>query len=138
MNIRTISLLLCIWLVSGCAEAPLDQDQAKQKAEALIMATNDRNYEAVKEIYSDEFLLSEPMDIKKEKLDHLRNVLGEVKAFEFLSAEHIAEFGQPQRVVLSYRVHHAHVTTIEKFSVVEGEGGYRVSSHSVENEAFRN
>jgi len=118
----------------SCAEKPMDVDQAKQVAEELIKQSNAGNYEALEDLYTPAFNQSEPMDIKIEKLSRLKNVMGDLQKIEFLKHTHVAEFGQPKAVILEYRIIHSLVTSIEKFAIVEEEGGYRVASHSVESE----
>ena len=130
---NAIFLMLVLGFVS-CAEKPMDVDQAKKVVEELITLTDKGDYEALEKLYTPAFNQSEPMEVKIEKLNRLKEMLGPVESVEFINSTHVAEFGQPKAVMLEYKVHHANVTTIEKFSVVEEEGGYRVSSHSVETQ----
>jgi ABC-type sugar transport system ATPase subunit len=133
-NRGIIVILMLVVLATGCAEKPLDEARAKQVAEELMLSADAGNYDDVEKLFSKEFLASEPMEVKQQKLQHLRNVLGEIKKYEWVSTNHVAEFGQPQKLVLEYRVEHARVTTREKYTIVEDEGGYKVGGHSVENE----
>jgi hypothetical protein len=120
--------------LAGCKREPMNEADARQLVEDLIIQADAGNYDNLKNFYSPAFNQSEPVEVKKEKLMHLQKVLGPVTGMEFISATHVAEFGQPRKLVLEYRVLHTKINTIEKFSVVEEEGGYRVSSHSVQSE----
>ena len=97
------------------------------------MATDAGNYEKVEQLYAPAFLESEPMEDKINKLEQLRNVLGPIQNIEFVSATSVAEFGQPQSMVILFKVTHSNQTTSEKITIIEEEGGYKVSGYSVEN-----
>ncbi len=129
-------IFLLMFLVS-CAEKPMDQEEAKRTVEELILKTDAEDFEAVANLYTAEFNSSEPMEVKKEKLLQLKKVLGKVKSLEFISATHVAEFGQPKKVVIEYKVLHSKIASIETFSVVEDEGGYKIASHSVKSDGSK-
>lgn len=128
------TLLVCSLLIfAACAEKPLDENRAKSVAEEVIAAADAGDYAKVESLYAPSFLESEPMEIKKEKLERLRTTLGKVQSVEFLKSTSVAEFGQPLKLVLEYKVTHAGAVTIEKFSIVEEEGGYKIASYGVES-----
>ena len=131
---KAIKYIFLLMVLVSCAEKPMDQEQAKKVVEELIMKTDAEDFDAVSQLYTAEFNSSEPMDVKKEKLLQLKKVLGDVKSMEFVSATHVAEFGQPKKLVVEYKVLHSRITSIETFSVVEDEGGYKIASHSVKSE----
>ncbi len=131
---KAINYIFLLMVLVSCAEKPMDQEQAKKVVEELIMKTDAEDFDAVSQLYTAEFNSSEPMDVKKEKLLQLKKVLGDVKSMEFVSATHVAEFGQPKKLVVEYKVLHSRITSIETFSVVEDEGGYKIASHSVKSE----
>jgi len=133
-DMRNLLLIIISINFLACAEKPMDVEIAKQVTEALIKESDAGNYEAVEKLYTPAFNESEPMDVKIEKLNRLKNILGDVQSVEFISSTHQAEFGQPKKLILVYRVKHSKITTIESFSVVEEEGGYRIAAHSVESE----
>jgi hypothetical protein len=128
------SILVLLVLLTGCAEKPLDEQKAKEVVSQLIKLSDEGDYNAVENLYTAEFNSSEPFEIKREKLERLRNSLGPVKSVEFISVTHVAEFGMPQQAKIVCRVQHQNINTIETFSVQEDEGGYRVASHKVESE----
>lgn len=131
---KVINYVFLLLFLASCAEKPMDQEPAKKVVEELIMKTDAEDFDAVEKLYTAGFNSSEPMEVKKEKLLQLKKVLGDVKSMEFVSATHVAEFGQPKKLVVEYKVHHTKITSIETFSVVEDEGGYRIASHSVKSE----
>ena len=131
---KKLAVILFSLFILSCSQEPLDVEKAKIVVEELIMQTDAENFEAVQNLYTPAFNESEPMGIKKEKLLHLKKVLGDVVSVEFLSSTDVKEFGQSRKLVIEYRVNHTKITTIEKFSVVKDEGGYKVSSHAVESE----
>ncbi|MBL0342210.1 MAG: hypothetical protein IPP71_15650 [Bacteroidetes bacterium] len=128
-----IYLFLSILIVS-CAAKPMDVNEAKRVVEELIVKIDQEDFAAVEQLYSTEFNASEPMETKKEKLLQLKRALGKLKNMEFISSENVAEFGQPAKVILEYKVFHSKITSIETFSVVENEGGYKIGSHLVKSE----
>jgi hypothetical protein len=131
---RHILIILFVLGLVSCAEKPMDVEQAKKVVELLIRETDAGNYNALENLYSPAFNQSEPIDVKQKKLERLKDILGKVEQVEFINFTHVAEFGQPKQIVLEYKIKHTKVTSIEKFTVIEEEGGYRVSSHSVETE----
>jgi hypothetical protein len=128
--------LLFIFSLTSCAEKPLDEATAKKVVEALIDKTDKGDWEGIENFYTAEFNASETVEIKVQKLIRLRDTMGPVQSKELISATHVAEFGQPQQVVLKYKVVHARVTAIETFTVQEDEGGYKVSAYSAETESL--
>ncbi|HMT29429.1 MAG TPA: hypothetical protein PKD91_09140 [Bacteroidia bacterium] len=126
-------IILALFIIS-CAEKPMNTDEAKRVVEELILKIDQEDFEAVEKLYTPEFNSSEPMEIKREKLMKLKSVMGNVKAVEFISSKDVAEFGQPKKVVLEYKIAHSKITSIETFTVVEEEGGYKISSHLVKSE----
>jgi hypothetical protein len=125
---------IALFLITSCSQKPMDVEVAKSLVERLITETDAENFDALPEIYSPAFNQSEPIEVKREKLLQLKDALGNVTGMEFISSTLVEEFGQPRKLVIEYRVLHSKINTIEKFSVVEDEGGYRVASHSVESE----
>lgn len=136
--IRCLFLLLAVATLAGCASEPMDVDKAKKLVEEVITQADAGNFDALQDLYSPAFNQSEPIEVKKEKLLHLKKVLGDVTGMEFVASTLVEEFGQPRKLVIEYRVMHTRVNTYEKFSVVEEEGGYRVASHSVQSENLQN
>jgi hypothetical protein len=137
INFKMMRIVLCLaalFILSGCSQKPLDIDSAKKVVEQLITETDAENFDKLEDLYTAEFNNSEPLEVKKEKLLQLKSVLGNVTGIEFLSSTLVEEFGQPRKLVLEYRVLHTRINSIEKFSVVEAEGGYRIASHSVQSE----
>lgn len=132
-----ILAFITLLMIASCSQKPMDVDVAKELVERLITETDTENFDALPEIYSPAFNQSEPIDVKREKLLQLKDALGNVTGMEFLSSTLVEEFGQPRKLVIEYRVLHTKINTIEKFSVVEDEGGYRVASHSVESENLK-
>ncbi len=126
-----LALILTFSLVS-CAEKPLDEATAKKVVETLIDKADKGDWEGIEDFYTAEFNASETVEIKVQKLIRLRDTLGRVKTVEFVSATNKAEFGRPQEIVLVYKVVHTRVTAIETFTLQQDEGGYKVSSQSVE------
>jgi hypothetical protein len=131
---KNLTVVLLSFFFFACSQEPLDVEKAKKVVEELIMQTDAENFEAVQNLYTPAFNESEPMDVKREKLLHLKKVLGNVESVEFLISTDVKEFGQPRKLVLEYRVKHTKITTLEKFSVVQDEGGYKISSHGVQSE----
>jgi hypothetical protein len=129
-------ILYCFLVVflSACAEKPLDVDQARLVAQELITRTYEGKLDGIEELYTAAFNASEPAEIKKDKLTRLMYTLGAVKNMEFVSFTHKAEFGEPQQVVLTYRIQHARATAIETITVMKDDGGYKVAAHMVETE----
>ena len=89
-------------VVVSCAEKPMNVDEAKRIVEELIVKADAEDFAAVEKLYAPEFNLSEPMEIKRKKLLKLKGVMGSVKSVEFLSFKHVAEFGQPKKIILQY------------------------------------
>ena len=130
-RILTIFMFLAI---CSCQEAPLDVEKAKAVVEQLMEFSDKGAWDKVGELYTAEFNASEPVEIKQQKLVRLKDTLGAVKSKEFISSTDVAEFGQPRKVLLKYKVIHHRATTFETFTVQEDEGGYKISSHLVESE----
>ncbi len=130
---KLIILIFTISIIS-CAQQPMDVQEAKTVVEELILKTDQEDFDAVEKLYSSDFNASEPMEAKKAKLLQLKKALGKVKNLELISSENVAEFGQPAKVILVYKVFHSKITSIETFSVVEDEGGYKVASYLVKSE----
>lgn len=133
---KLVKYIFVLLFLASCAAKPMDEENARKVVEELIMKTDAEDFEAVAKLYTGEFNASEPMEVKKEKLIQLKKVLGDVKSLEFISATHVAEFGQPKKMVVEYKVFHSRITSIEIFSVVEDEGGYRIAAHSVKSEGI--
>lgn len=131
-----IRILFCFLLLTvvSCKEKPMDVDEAKRVVEELILKIDAEDFTAVEQLYSPEFNASEPIESKKAKLLQLKKVMGSVKNMEFVKSENVAEFGQPAKVILEYKIYHTKITSIETFSVIEEEGGYKVASHLVKSE----
>ena len=88
MNYNTIykfsAIILMVFLVS-CAEKPMDAEKSKELAEAHINAADAGDYKKLEELYAPEFLGSEPMDAKIEKLEQQlkqqQTAINELKKF---------------------------------------------------------
>jgi hypothetical protein len=128
---------MALLLMASCAQKPMDVDAARQLVERLIKETDAENFDVLEELYSPAFNQSEPIEVKREKLLQLKSATGSVTGMEFLSSTLVEEFGQPRKLMIEYRVLHTKINTIEKFAVVEEEGGYRIASHGVESENMR-
>jgi hypothetical protein len=128
---RAYAILLLIFAVA-CQEKPLDVEKAKQVVEKLMELTDKGAWEQIGELYTAEFNASETIEVKQQKLMRLKDTLGSIKSKEFISSTDVAEFGQPRRVLLKYKVIHKRATTFETFTVQEDEGGYKIASHLVE------
>jgi len=132
---KLIYILPLLLILTSCKEQPLDEATARKSVEQLIYSISDENFNAAKELFAPSFLESEPMEQKIPKLQKLNETLGTVQSAEFINSLSVAEFGEPQKIILEYKVVHSRVTTREKFTVVEEEGGYKISSYSVETES---
>ena len=124
--------VLVVCLAASCAEKPLDVDKGRKVAEELISRTYTGQLDGIEELYTAAFNASEPADIKKDKLTRLKFTLGDIQKMEFVSSTQVAEFGVEQQLELKYRIHHKRATTLETITVMEDEGGYKVSAHMVE------
>lgn len=131
---RKLLYLTLFLMICSCSSKPMDTEAAKKVVEQLITAIDEENFNELDHLYTAEFNSSEPIEVKQEKLLHLKKILGNVTGMEFVSSTLVEEFGQPRKLVIEYRVLHTRIHSIETFSVVEDEGGYRVSSHSVVSE----
>jgi hypothetical protein len=131
---KRIFYCLFLLMIISCKEKPMDVDEAKRVVEELILKIDAEDFNTVETLYTPEFNASEPMEAKKVKLLQLKKVLGAVKNMEFVKSENVAEFGQPSKVILEYKIYHTKITSIETFSVIEEEGGYKIASHLVKSE----
>lgn len=130
---RKLLILLLAIFTLGC-DGKMDVEQAKVVTEELIVQADKLDFVAVENIYSPDFRRGETQEDREEKLRYLKRAMGDHVRSEFMAFTLEEEFGQPRKLVLEYRVHYSNMVTIQKISVIEEEGGYRVERHSIRNE----
>jgi hypothetical protein len=123
-----IGLLLC-----GCL-GKMDNNKAKTIVEALIQKENSGDYQSMSQFYTNDFNEGEPVDSRTTKFKTLHDSFGDMTSMEALSVRDSTDPNELNCVYLVYRVKHAKMNTVEKFTVINDEGTYKVEQHSIDME----
>ena len=134
MKIKLL-IIAIVFAFASCSTDKLDVAKAKESAENCLKAIDKGDYTAVtSEYYSSELASAESVAELSDKFKKLKEVTGEMQSFELKESDSQAVMGEESKVLLTYSVKHARVTTVEKFIVVLESGKYKIASHDIKNE----
>ncbi|MDQ3192946.1 MAG: hypothetical protein M3Q58_15265 [Bacteroidota bacterium] len=129
-------LLLILLTISffSCSTEPLDQTKSEEAIESLLQKISMEEYDKISDYYTDSFNSGEPIETRTEKFKALRNAMGAKQSHELIEAVHEANFAEQAKLNLTYKIKYSRVTAIEKFSVVNEDGAYKVARHDIKTE----
>ena len=120
-------------LLSACGMNKLEIPKAKACAEGLLEAVKTEHYQDLGKYYSNAYNENESTEQRSDKLKQLKEALGAITTYQLTDSMTKGNDGE-QALVLTYKVSHTKVTTIEKFVIVKDEGEYRVMGHDIKTE----
>jgi len=121
-------------LLLSCGLAAVDQEKAKTVAESLMNDLRNQNYANLDEYFTAASNESEPLDQKIEKYKRLRDVLGPIQSYEFVSAkkDNNSDDGGP-KLELRYKMKCANTTVIHTLIIINDEGTHKITFQNFEN-----
>lgn len=131
---KIILALLFLFYLSSCSITKINQSEAIKLVEGLLNDLKNENYESVDRYFSSSFNESEPLDKKKEKYNHLKEVMGPMQSYELLSAKEQYDNDKGiNQLQLIYKVKCKKVLVKETFLVVSDEGSLKIIFQNIEN-----
>ncbi len=129
-NYCIISLLL---FFSSCA-LKVNQPEARQMAEGLLNDLKSENYSDLNKYYSDLSNESESVETKTERFKQLKETMGAIQSFEFLSAKEAYDSDKGlNQLELKYKVKCEKLTVQQTFLFINDEGKSKIIFQNIEN-----
>jgi hypothetical protein len=135
MNIKShlvfVSFLL---LFTASCSLTVDQPKAKQLIEGLLNDLKAENFSNLDNYYVSSFNESEPADKKIEKYNRLKEVIGSIASYEFVSAtEKYDNDSNIKFLELLYNVKGSKLSVKESFRVMNDAGNLKITYQNIEN-----
>lgn len=131
---KILSATIISLLLASCNFGKIEIPEAKQLVESLLNDIKNNNYSELDKYYIASFNESEPAEKKKEKYDRLRNVMGDITAYECISAtEKYNESEGINQLELIYKVTCSRITVKQTFLVIKDEGSLKIIFQNIEN-----
>jgi hypothetical protein len=118
-----IAAAILLTSLNACSSEKLEISKAKTCVESLISAADKGDFEQVKKLSSESFNEGEPAEQRIEKLKMLKNALGDVVSMQLTDSLSEAKSGEEAKILLTYKVKHSKISSIEKYTVLD-QGGY--------------
>lgn len=117
---------------SGCAN--VDQGKAKVLVQNLIRTIDSGDYAGTSKYYTEEFNAGESLDARTEKYKILKETFGDVVSMQCISVKDSTDPDDRPIVMLTYKINHSKLPSLEAFSVVSQNGDYKVEQHDIKQE----
>lgn len=130
-TMKKIIPFLVLLILAACTPEKLDLVKSKELAESLIKKISEGEYTSLSVFYTGSLNEGESEEARAEKFTKLNNAFGKLKSFEMIKAEDEVMFGEPSRIILTYRIEHENVTSTETFTIEKEEGEYKVARHQI-------
>jgi hypothetical protein len=126
-----VSLLV---VLASCNLAAVDEEKAKAVAEKMMTDMKNEDYSKMDSYYTADSNESEPLDKKIEKFKKLKDVMGPVQSFEFISSktDPTDTHGGP-KIELKYKLVCSKVTVTHTLIIINDEGTHKITFQSFEN-----
>jgi hypothetical protein len=131
---RHLVLLSAILLLITSCSLKVDEPKAKQLIENLLNDLKIENFSELDKYYISSFNESEPADKKIEKYNHLKEVIGPIESYQFVSAtEKYDDYSNIKFLELLYSVKGKKLTVKETFRVMNDAGDLKITYQNIEN-----
>jgi len=127
-------LSACILLFTTSCSLKVEEPQAKQLVENLLNDLKNENFSNLDQYYAASFNESEPAEKKIEKYNRLKEVIGSIASYEFVSAiEKYDDYSNIKFLELLYSVKGKKLTVKETFRVMNDAGKLKITYQNIEN-----
>jgi len=133
-SMKIIASFVLLILFTSCDFGKIDHPKAKALVENLLYDLKAENYSSLDKYYTSSFNESEPLDQKAEKFKRLKDTMGAMKSFEFISSEEKKDADKGiNQLELKYKVACEKVTVLETYLVINDEGDQKIIFQNIEN-----
>lgn len=130
-TMKKLAFILAIFITGCTSVMKLDQQKAKDLVEALEQKINAGDYAATTQYYDEVMNRNQTPEQRAENFRKLRAAVGDYVSMECTSVKNGTDENDMPCVNLVYKIKHTKINTIESFTVVREEGGYKVSVHDI-------
>ncbi|HKR03893.1 MAG TPA: hypothetical protein VJY62_04590 [Bacteroidia bacterium] len=131
---RHLVLLSAILLLITSCSLTVDEPKAKQLIENLLNDLKSENFSELDKYYISSFNESEPVDKKIEKYNRLKEVIGPIESYQFVSAtEKYDDYSNIKFLELLYSVKGKKLTVKETFRLMNDAGDLKITYQNIEN-----
>src|ERR1044071_6582071 len=119
-NLTLLSIFLTFFTAISCVPKP-EMNGAKACVQGLLEAIKTENYNDAGKYYASVYQEKESGEQRTEKLKKLNETLGKIESYQLVDSLLKDKEGE-SAMVLTYKIKHSKLTTVEKFVVVKDEG----------------
>ncbi|MEO8148448.1 MAG: hypothetical protein ABI723_12460 [Bacteroidia bacterium] len=124
--------IILISLVASCTKEKLDLTKAKTVVENLVNTTNKEDYKNISQYYTDALNEGEPENVRIEKLQKLKLMLGNVESVTMVSTSDTL-YNDQVALFLIYKIKHKKATSTQQFTVIKEKGEYKIARQDIES-----
>jgi len=128
---KKLAFILAIFITGCTSVMKLDQQKAKDLVEALEQKINSGDYAATTQYYDEVMNRNQTPEQRAENFRKLHAAVGDFVSMECTSIKNGTDENDMPCVNLVYKIKHTKINTIESFTVIRNEGGYKVSVHDI-------
>ncbi len=120
-------------LFLGCGMNKPEVEKAKELAQKLLNDVKSENFTAINQYYTDSFNDSQPLDLKTDKYNKLKEALGALESFEFIGSKENNAIDNLPAIDLTYKVKYSRITVKFLFTIIKDEGKYKITFQNIES-----
>ena len=129
---KKITIVLFLFICASCGLNKPEPAKAKELVEKLLADLKANNYQNLNVYYTDTFNDSEPLDKKTEKYQKMKDALGAIDSYEFVSSKESNQVEGVPALNLIYKVKYATMTLTYTFLVIKDEGKHKITFQNME------
>lgn len=124
-------LFIALLALAACSSPNLEFSPAKQKVEGLIKDIDNAKFKEVSDYYTEQFLNSETFEARTAKFKQFNEIYGKVVQIHLIDSSKTEKKGGENSLILTYRIKHERLSTVEVFNVVKDGGDYKIAGQSI-------
>ena len=129
---KKVTIILFLIICAGCGLNKPEPAKAKELVEKLLADLKANNYSNLNVYYTDTFNDSEPLDKKTEKYQKMKDALGQIDSYEFVSSKESNQVENVPALNLTYMVKYGTMTLTFSFLVIKDEGKHKITFQNME------
>lgn len=129
---KNLSFVIISFILLSCTGQDMEINKAKNAAETAIGLIGNKEFDKLVEMYSNDFSTSEPKEIRLQKFNQIIDATGTVQNFVLTDSTINSEIGEESRIILTYKVKHANLTTIETYKIGKESGNYVIAGINIQ------
>jgi hypothetical protein len=129
---KTFLLFFIALFFIGCTGHELTFEKAKKTALHAMFLINKQKYDSLSTMYSEDFRMSEPPEIRNNKLKNIFAVSDTIISYQLMDSIETIEIGEESRIILIYKVKHHRLTILETYKITKENGEYVIAGLTFE------